>query len=119
MAGISANEANDATDDDGLVVDFLNIPDGVTVTVPNMIVIPAVNGDVTQEMVDITFALTLVTGRTSGVTTVKDDMTKYTCQFIIVNRFGNSQNTASPVWTIRLMENGLYCRWILNGRRAI
>ena len=26
--------------DDGLVVDFLNIPEGVTVTVPNMIALP-------------------------------------------------------------------------------
>ena len=34
--------------DDGLVVDFLNIPEGVTVTVPNMIALPdvPVNADV-------------------------------------------------------------------------
>ena len=31
--------------DDGLVVDFLNIPEGVTVTVPNMIAIPEVDGE--------------------------------------------------------------------------
>ena len=46
MAAISDNEAAGAAvgateaDDDGLVVDFLNIPEGVTVTVPNMIAHP-------------------------------------------------------------------------------
>ena len=30
--------------EDSLVVDFLNIPQGVTVTVPNMIALPTANG---------------------------------------------------------------------------
>ena len=73
---IGSNGA-DATDD-GLVVDFLNIPEGVTVTVPNAIMLPTVNGNggVTQAMADITFAVTLVTGRTAGVTANEDDAAK-------------------------------------------
>ena len=107
MAGISANEANDATDDDGIVVDFLNIPDGVTVTVPAMIVIPAVNGDVTQEMADMTFALTLMTGRTSGVTPVKDDMTKYTVNL------SSSTGSGTAEYSITGMDNTLDGEWVI------
>ena len=71
------SNGSDATDD-GLVVDFLNIPEGVTVTVPNAIMLPTVNGNggVTQAMADMTFAVTLVTGRTAGVTTNEDDNAK-------------------------------------------
>ena len=77
MAGISSEGVG--TSEDGLVVDFLNIPAGVTVTVPNMIALPALGEDPTpaiQAMVNITFALELVTGRTVGVTTNEDDATK-------------------------------------------
>ena len=86
MAGISDNETGDAGADaalaemfadDGLVVDFLNIPEGVTVTVPNMIALPVMAGDVvTAEDVNITFAITLVRGRTAGVTDNEDDKMK-------------------------------------------
>ena len=87
MAGISDNEAEDAAAadpvnmlvvDDGLVVDFLNIPEGVTVTVPNMIALPAVvDGDAaSMAAANITFAIALVTGRTVGVTPNEDDATK-------------------------------------------
>ena len=84
MAGISDNEAADAAADaeldDGLVLDFLNIPEGVTVTVPNMVINEPmiVDPETPTEMIidPAAFSLMLVTGRTVGVTPNEDDDTK-------------------------------------------
>ena len=105
MAGISDNGVDDA--DDGLVVDFLNIPEGVTVTVPNMIALPTVNGNggVTQAMADITFALELVTGRTVGVTTNKDDDTKSDVQL-------SPNGSGSARYIVTGMDDMLDGEWV-------
>jgi hypothetical protein len=104
MAGISANGEPDAND--GLVVDFLNIPEGVTVTVPNMIALPVANGDVTEEMVNITFALTLVTDRTAGVTTNEDDDTKSDVQL-------SQRGSGSAIYMVTGMDDTLDGEWVI------
>ena len=105
MAGISTNDANEPGDDDGLVVDFLNIPAGVTVTVPNMIALPEVGNGVTAEDVNITFALMLVTGRTVGVTTNEDDDTKSDVQLSPIG-------AGSARYTVTGMDDTLDGEWV-------
>ena len=102
MAGISTN-GNEP--DDGLVVDFLNIPQGVTVTVPNMIALPMEGGDVSDEDVAITFALELVTGRAVGVTTNEDDNTKSDVQL-------SPNGSGSARYTVTGMDDTLDGEWV-------
>ena len=108
MAGISANDATEVGDDDGLVVDFLNIPAGVTVTVPNMIALPAVLEGDTPSMVaaNITFALALVTGRAEGVTTNEDDDTKSDVQL-------SPNGSGSAIYTVTGMDDMLDGEWVV------
>ena len=117
MDGISDNEAMDADDgvpvttevtDDGLVVDFLNIPEGVTVTVPNMIALPAVVEDDAASMTaaNITFAITLVTGRTVGVTENEDDDTKSDVQL-------SPSGSGSATYTVTGMDDRLDGEWVI------
>ena len=119
MAGISDNEAPAAVDDDpltelvaddGLVVDFLNIPEGVTVTVPNMIALPDVPMDALADSAEqlaanITFALTLITGRTAGVTDNEDDDTKSDVTL-------SSSGSGSAIYTVTGMDDELDGEWV-------
>ena len=117
MAGISDNEAEDAAADDpvtmlvvddGLVVDFLNIPAGVTVTVPNMIALPeVVAGDAaSMTAANITFAIELVTGRTVGVTENEDDDTK---SDVTLSPSGSGRAT----YTVTGMDDRLDGEWVI------
>ena len=91
-------------DDDGLVVDFLNIPEGVTVTVPNMIALP--EGEPDDEDVAITFALELVTGRTAGVTDNEDDDMKSDVTL-------SSTGAGSAKYTVTGMDDTLDGEWVI------
>ena len=106
MNAIGAN-GDATTDADGLVVDFLNIPEGVTVTVPNAIMLPTVNGNggVTQAMADMTFAVMLVTGRTAGVTTNEDDGSKSDVTL-------SSAGAGSARYTVTDVDDVLDGEWI-------
>ena len=92
--------------DDGLVVDFLNIPEGVTVTVPNMVInepmIEARGNASTAMMVDpAAFSLMLVTGRTAGVTENEDDAAKSDVE-LSPNGSGSARYIVTGMWTMML-----------------
>ena len=82
------------------MVDFLNIPQGVTVTVPNSIGLPTVGNGVNQEAVDLTFAITLLRGRTLGVTPNEDDDTKSDVQL-------STSGSGSAIYVVTDMDDAL------------
>ena len=97
--GISANTAA-ANDDDSLVVDFLNIPEGVTVTVPNTVDLPTEAAEI-----PIAFALELVTGRTLGVTPNEDDDSKSDVQL-------SANGSGSATYLVTAVDDTLDGEWV-------
>ena len=100
LGGISANDAAEPADDDSLVVDFLNIPEGVTVTVPNTVDLPTEAAEI-----PIAFALELVTGRTLGVTPNEDDDSKSDVQL-------SANGSGSATYLVTAVDDELDGEWV-------